>query len=536
MKFLRSLINNKTFIAIILVCLLSLFLNFYKKDAGALSCLNADEAAYGYNAYSLLKTGSDEYGAKLPLRFKSFGDFKLPLYGYLSIPIIASFGLNNSIRYLNTIVALLFPVIMYFLTKEFFSDKRVALFSSFLIATSLGLHLIGRQAHEGYLSVALISTALLFFMRYLKKSSSANLIYLLIFSTFALFSYQFGRIFIFFLLLTSLILTFKKKVRKILPISLVFIFMLFSITDFIYKPERVKRLLFFTTAGFSQKIQEMRMEGGNRIPYNKLTIGIKTVLNEHIKYFSPDYLSINGDTNYRFGYPEMSYMTLLQYLFVLIGFYYLFKNKERWRYLLLLIFLVAPLPASLAWQSLTLPRALFIFVPSTIIAGYGAVQLLKSINKKYYKVAFVSLIVLQLIFLFYSWDFYLNHYSSRAVTTYSRQCGYKELVDYVHKNYNKFDKFYITRKHGQPYIFLLYYLKYAPQKYQPQALLTKPDDYGFGQIDKFDKFIFDWPNTYSEEGVVYIGFPDDFKNISRKDIKKIELGTEEIFSIYERAK
>jgi len=33
---------------------------------------NADEAAFGYNAYSLLKTGRDEYGTLLPLSIKSF--------------------------------------------------------------------------------------------------------------------------------------------------------------------------------------------------------------------------------------------------------------------------------------------------------------------------------------------------------------------------------------------------------------------------------------------------------------------------------
>jgi hypothetical protein len=33
-----------------------------------------DEAALGYNAYSVLETGHDEYGQFLPLIFKSFGD------------------------------------------------------------------------------------------------------------------------------------------------------------------------------------------------------------------------------------------------------------------------------------------------------------------------------------------------------------------------------------------------------------------------------------------------------------------------------
>ena len=44
-------------------------------------------------------------------------------------------------------------------------------------------------------------------------------------------------------------------------------------------------------------------------------------------------------------------------------------------------------------------------------------------------------------------------------------------------------------------IFLLFYLKYDPEMYQKQAMLTAPDEYGFGQVEKFDKFIFEfkWP-------------------------------------------
>src|SRR5258708_30002126 len=53
--------------------------------------LNRDEAALGYNAYSLRKTGADEYGHRWPISITSFGDQKLPGYVYLLIPFIAAF-------------------------------------------------------------------------------------------------------------------------------------------------------------------------------------------------------------------------------------------------------------------------------------------------------------------------------------------------------------------------------------------------------------------------------------------------------------
>ena len=50
--------------------------------------LNADEAALGYNAYSLLLTGKDEHGHSWPVNLESFGDFKPAGYAYLLIPFI----------------------------------------------------------------------------------------------------------------------------------------------------------------------------------------------------------------------------------------------------------------------------------------------------------------------------------------------------------------------------------------------------------------------------------------------------------------
>jgi 4-amino-4-deoxy-L-arabinose transferase-like glycosyltransferase len=42
-----------------------------------------DEAALSYNAYSIATSGRDEDGAVMPLFFRSFGDYKSPLYPYL---------------------------------------------------------------------------------------------------------------------------------------------------------------------------------------------------------------------------------------------------------------------------------------------------------------------------------------------------------------------------------------------------------------------------------------------------------------------
>src|SRR3989338_3908789 len=97
------------FVAIIF---LATVLRFYKLGQNPPG-LYWDEAAFGYDAYSLLKTGKDHHGTTLPLFFESFGDWKLPVYNYLLVPSIAVSSLNEfAVRFpsafLGSITVLIF--------------------------------------------------------------------------------------------------------------------------------------------------------------------------------------------------------------------------------------------------------------------------------------------------------------------------------------------------------------------------------------------------------------------------------------------
>ena len=234
-------------------------------------------------------------------------------------------------------------------------------------------------------------------------------------------------------------------------------------------------------------------------------------------------------------------MTPIEYLFIFIGLYYLFKKKERYRFFLLGLFLIAPLSASLAWTDLSLTRSLFIFVISLILSAYGFINFLNSIkNNRYFLPSLLAIAISFFTFLFYNWNFYLYHYPKRALTTRAWQCGYKELADYISKKYNSTNNFYVTKKNGQPYIFLLFYQKYPAAKYQKIAKLTPPDEYGFGQVEAFDKFDFNFKTPNNENKYIAVGYPDDFtsmpddQKIPESKIKKIIVNNQEIFWIYEK--
>jgi hypothetical protein len=518
-------------ILLIIISLLSVSLFLYKMNISP-PALNADEAANAYDAYSILKTGKDQYGNFMPLRFKSFGDYKLPLLTYLAVPFIKIFGLTETgIRMVNFPFVFFFPIIIYFLTQELFNKRNVSLLAAFLSAFAPGLQFLGRQAHECYLTVFFLTLTAYFFLRLIKKQSVLNFSFFIFNFSLSLFGYHFSRLWAGFYFLLFLFFTFKKKLSKSTVLIFIVVLLFFGITDLIYKPTRIQNLLFFNNIGFSLKINELRGEGGSRLLYNKLTVGVKDLTLEYLKYFSPQFLVINGDENVRFGFPGISPITPFEYLFIFIGLYYLFKNKEKWRYLILLMLLFSPVSASLSWAGGSITRSIFIFIPILIISAYGIINF-------FYKKRFIFIllfIICYLLFSFYSWDFYLNHYPKRAVVLRSWQAGYKELSNYIKINYNRFDKFYITKKNGQPYIYLLFYLNYLPEIYQKESALSSADQYGFGQVEKFDKFIFDLPKTNNLKNSVVIGFPDDFSDIEKSYLKKIKVGTEIIFYIKESA-
>ena len=525
------------------ISLLSFLLTVINFRIPSPPAFNSDEAAFGYNAFSLLKTGRDEYGAFLPLRLKSFGDFKMPLYSYLSVPFIAVMGLSElSARALNVHLSLLFPLVVYLLTKELFKKDSYALIAAFLSSTSLGLHIVARHAHEAYLAAFLTTTTFYFLIRFLKKQAVLRGILLSLSLLLMLFSYHPGRLFAGLFLIVALIYAIQqKKIKRYVPafVLVTLIIGIFSISDFIYKPERLKSLLFFSNHGVQLKVQELKTEGGIRYLYNPLIVGIRDMTFEHLSYFSPQFLIQNGDTNDRFGYKGMGLITPIEYILFFAGLYFLLKKKEEWRFVFLFVLFLSPLSASLSWSISSLTRSLFLLIPISILAGYGAVNIYHNIKKNAYSYLFIGFIFFSFLYFFLvQWDFYLFHYPKRLTTINSWQSGYKRMIQNVQKNYNEVDKVYITKDIGMPYIFFLFYTQYSPQTYQKQAILTAPDEYGFGQVERFDKYIFKFitPKEVPQKTII-VGSKADIQNLPAEDQKKIEfirIEGEPMFGIYRK--
>lgn len=502
-------------------------------------CLNADEVAFGYNAYSLLKTGRDEYGAFFPLRLKSFEDYKLPLYTFFTIPFITLFGFNDfSIKALNIAIGVAFVPLIYLIVKELFEKEEIAIIASFLVAINPGIYILTRHAHEGVIGALFILLTFYFLIKFLKTKKTIFFLAANISLLLNAFSYQTGRIYLVFFFLLEMIVLWRMKGRKASKFIILIAIVLFSFYfDFKYGLNRVNNLFFLKNPGFQLRLNEYIGEHPTRIWHNKLTEGIREVSNRYLLQLSPEFFLIRGDTNWRFGFENIGLLTPIEYIAFFIGMYFLFRRNERFRYLLLYIFFITPFNNTLTWQDASLIRNYVILFPLLIIIAYGVYYSVISLQRNV--IAWILIVGLLMLFIFYrlnSFDIYFNHYPKRAVVSRAWQCGYKELSQYVGANYKRFERFLITERHGQPYIFMLYYLKFDPREYQKQAKISVPDKYGFGQVGQFDKFTFKFKFDKSLRKTVFVGYPDEFIDlpIDYGRIKKVKVGTEEMFWIYEQ--
>jgi 4-amino-4-deoxy-L-arabinose transferase-like glycosyltransferase len=136
--------DERRVVAVLL--LLSLFLRFW--DLGSTHPLSEDEAAIGYEAYSILKTGKDTHGVAIPFLFEAAGDNKLPLSVYSTIPFVGLLGLSKFAVRLPAVLMGVASVLLVYLLARMIFDRDVAAASALLLAVSPWHIILSSRAYE----------------------------------------------------------------------------------------------------------------------------------------------------------------------------------------------------------------------------------------------------------------------------------------------------------------------------------------------------------------------------------------------------
>jgi len=514
---------------LLLIILLAAFLRFWK--LGSYPALNADEAAIGYNAYSLLETGKDEHGNPWPIHFQSFNDYKPGLYFYMVLPFVKFIGLNAwSVRIPGTLFGLLTIYLVYLLVGELFDNKKLEIgdlklgtghIASFLLAISPWHIHFSRGGWEVNVATFFIVLGLWFFLKGLN-----NIVYLFLSSlvfTLSLYAYHSARV-ITPLIGVGLFLIYFKYVRKHLLnfalAALVGLVTLMPLAKDLTKGNITSRMAgvgLFADTGPLARTNEQRGEHNNfqglfsKTIHNKLVNYGLAFTNNWVKHYNGEFLFLSGDVIERNRVPETGQMYLFDILFIVCGIIFVIKSSLSQYFksytLILWWLIVAPVGAALTFQSPHALRAQNMVVPLTIISATGLSAIIYWIKELRFS-KFIKSFVYLFIGLFVIWNFtrYEHMYWVHMAKEYpfSSQYGIKELVNYVEENGDKFNKIVVSNRYDQPYILFLFYLKYPPARFQGNHELTQRDTYNFSTVRNFDKFEFNKIN-WDEDRVKYPG-------------------------------
>jgi len=523
MKFFK----NKYSVAVLLITVFGALIRGYQLGRIPTS-LNVDEVSIGYNAYSILKTGADEYGVRFPLTFKSLGDYKPPLYIYLTSVSEYVFGLNEfAVRFPSFIFGVFLIPLVYFLITEISKSEKTAFFASLLLSVSPWGIWFSRVASEAMVALFLLTLGLLFFLK-----SKGKLLPILISSVFfslSGYTYHAEKIFV-PLFAVFLAYIFRNRYGK----KEIFLFL---ISILVLSLPVYYEMLFglgATRAKMTSIIYDQDFQRNVAVNY----IGGKYLflffywIRKYLAYFSPSFLFYQS-LNLTEIFSGLGVLNFFEVPLLVSGVYALFKKRNNNTWLVIAWVLLGVLPASLTMNEQHPIRAMIILSPSVYISALGLNHLtgFRILRKKAIVLPFLGFVVWNLT---YSFLIFMVHNDYGRGENFMK--GTKETVQYVLANQDKYKEIVFDARRGikapdlinVPHLYLLFYSAYEPLKYQTTAKREGGGIFGF---DKYTVRNIDWGKDMNKKDTLFIGSQwylpaEETKNVAI--LKKVYIGHDDL--------
>ena len=502
-----------------------------------------DEASFGYDALSLIETGSDQWGEKFPLVLKSFGDYKPPLYAYLLTPFVYLFGLSKQvIRMPNALLGTAAVFVVYLLAGELgrlakFYERRkkeLQLIAAFLLAISPWHIMMSRGGFEANITTFLMPLGIYLFLKGLKNYK------LLIISTIIfglnLFSYHSAKIVVPMVLASLIVIYYKeivlvKRKYKLISLATFLFFMLMSFYTFTFGAgTRMADISVYKGSLEEAAIDRIDAINGGlnpyiaRLSYNKYTKFSDKLISNYVQYLSPQYLFTSGPKETTYGMiPGRGVLYLIEIILiggVIMSFFG--ANKEKLKVLVFLVFwiLIAPLPAAMALGPGYAGNRSVIMLPAIqLLLAFGAVELMDiariKLNPLLYRVVLgFVLVVFMFSYIFFVRDYF---YSSQNRMARGMLYGNLEISEWLIEKSNEYEEVIVSRGLSEPHIYLAFAGEWDIRDFQMATTTWNFEDLGLSWVDqmplyKLGKFTFDgihWDKHKMGEALL-VGQPSDF--------------------------
>ena len=319
-----------------------------------------DEASYGYNAYSVLHTGKDEYGARLPLFFKAFGEYKMAVFTYSQIPFIAALGLTETaVRLTTATYGILTVVALYLLIKALFRDEGLALCSAAILAI-LPWHI--HYSRTGLGEIGIFPFFLAFSLYLFVQGTRRPGFLLAAGASFGLTLYSYRAAWVILpLLLPILAVLYWRELLRHWQHTLVgaLILALSAI------PIGLHLLSVDTDRAQDQSIFTLDLSTGETI---------KQFFTNYREHFTRHFLlEGRGEENLRHVIPGVGWLYWWQVPFIILGSFGLFWRPSRPKLLVLSLLALFPVPAAVTVLSPGSARSILGTLAFSIVTAFGVV-------------------------------------------------------------------------------------------------------------------------------------------------------------------
>ena len=507
--------NNFLLVAIVL---LGIALRVYAFGSVPIA-LNRDEAALGYNSYLLLQTGADEYGRSWPISLESFGDWKLSGYSILSMPLIAVFGLSDwSVRLLSLIAGIVALFLMYKIVFELVQSTKYkasfALLGLFLLATNSWHIHFSRMAYEANVALTLFLLSVYLLIQGYKKVSLKWYVasaFSLAITTMVYHAYQVivpAIAILSIVFFVSKIKTFARPIQTIRLLSVwACIILCISLGMLLYSKFDSSTTTKLAGISILDLTQYRSLVTAIRSPFmDTNAISVRLFSNSAIEFIRQlfqnvlksvdfNFYFVNGDNHGSHSIPGIGklYSALLPLL--VIGLITIFGKLRLYSgttsFALLLLLLIANLPAYITWVPAHSTRSFLIVFPLITFILQGVYWIWHHLKKN--RVArSVFIASFSLVFL-YQIVSMMNIYFLISPIRDAKQWHWyaKEMAQFALGAQSDVATVYIQGNTWSPYIYLLLYGQYDPASVVSEIQRLPADLEGFRYVNQLQNIQFD---------------------------------------------
>lgn len=464
--------------------------------------LNQDEAANGYDAYSLFLTGRDHLGHAFPLAgLESLGDWSSPLLTFLTIPVVGLFGLTvETVRGVAALFGVLAVPAIYWLAVELFGLRRLGVVAAWLIALSPWHMHLSRWAIPPTTVPTMVALTLLALVWSVNRRSSRGIVVTGIVTGLTVLGYPTMKLYVPLLGLAALAVYWRELLhfsKEALGYAAGAVLLIAGPTLYLSTRDPGGRARFDQESIFKQA---------------NIHVDAAFLAKQYLAYFTPKYLFVSADNDPmhlpgRYGIELWALAPLL--LLGLLGCVYAVvrrgADEGRWfpwlkrqpAALLLLALALYPVPGALTKPSpLALRGAQFIPL-AALFAAIGLTiageVIARVLNGRQTTVAQAALAVVLLLpatpELLGRYRYYFTDYADTVVWHY--QYGLREAIEFADARQGEYSEIWVDRT-NQPYILVLFFTRADPSTVHRELRVRRQPPY-FNGVDAFGKYRFGDP-------------------------------------------